>query len=68
MLARTAATHASSEIFAGKPADDFPFGSTSSKSSASNAPDQDEGYFDMIMRVRRCRSQKLYPRGVMLQR
>ena len=65
MLARTAATHASSELFAGEPADNSP--------SPLIAPDQDEGYFDMIMRVprhrppERCRSRKLYPRVAMMQ-
>ena len=55
MLARTAATHASSELFAGEPADNSPFGGGSSKPSPLIAPDQDEGYFDMIMRVPRHR-------------
>jgi len=73
MLARTAATHASSEFFADKPADNSPFGSRPKKPSSLKAPDQDEGYFDMIMRVRRhrpperYRSRRLYPLVAMMQ-
>ena len=55
MLARTAATHASSEFFADKPADNSPFGSRPNKPSPLKAPDQDKGYFDMIMREGLCR-------------
>ena len=73
MLARTAATHASSEFFADKPADNSPFGSRPNKPSPLKAPDQDKGYFDMIMRVRRhrpperYRSRRLCPLLVMMQ-
>jgi hypothetical protein len=67
MLARTAATHASSEFFADMPADNSPFGIRPTEPSPLDALDQDEGYFDMIMRVRqhrppeRCHMRRLYP-------
>jgi len=69
MLARTAATHASSEFFAGMPADNSPFGIRPTKPSPLNALDQDEGYFDMIMRVRKHRPPSsprfgLFPRPI----
>ena len=64
MLARTAATHASSEFFAVKPAaaDDPLLWQHVEHAPPFECPDQEEGYFDMIMRVvrhrpvRRCTS------------
>ena len=45
MLARTPIMQASSEFFAGKPA-------AAEQARPIECPDQDEGYFDMIMRHR----------------
>ena len=54
MLARTAATYASSEFFAVKPAaaDDPPLWQHVEPARPIECPDQDEAYFDVIMRIR----------------
>jgi hypothetical protein len=64
MLARTPVTQASSEFFAGKPAaaDDPLLWQHVEQARPIECPDQDEGYFDMIMRyrpIRRCTSRIL---------
>ncbi len=61
MLARNPVTQASSDFFAGKPgaADDPLPWQHVEQTRPIESPDQDEGYFDMILRhrpIRRCTS------------
>ena len=64
MLARTPITQVTSVFFAGKPAaaDDPLLWQPVEQAPPIECPDQDEGYFDMIMRyrpIRRCTSRIL---------